>query len=134
MAVYSRITFFLDSNSMFLCCSSKTSILSHFNVHWHVLVNSRNSEQLSLKRFPLRHPPPSFCSHSTALRCFLSLSLHFSAVTQLGRTLCDPTDCIMPGFPVHHQLPELAQTHVCRVGDATECMFLSVCPCRCRYF
>ena len=23
----------------------------------------------------------------------------------------------MPGFPVHHQLPELAQTHVHRVGD-----------------
>ena len=24
----------------------------------------------------------------------------------------------MPGFPVHHQLPELAQTHVHQVGDA----------------
>ena len=27
-------------------------------------------------------------------------------------TLCDPTDCSTPGFPVHHQLPELTQTHV----------------------
>ena len=35
----------------------------------------------------------------------------FSAVTQLCPTLCDPMDC-MPGFPVHHQLTELAQTHV----------------------
>ena len=26
--------------------------------------------------------------------------------------LCDPTDYSMPGFPVHHQLPELAQSHV----------------------
>ena len=26
----------------------------------------------------------------------------------------------MPGFPVHHQLPELAQTHVYRVGDAIQ--------------
>ena len=26
--------------------------------------------------------------------------------------LCDPRDCTMPGFPVHHQFPELAQTHV----------------------
>ena len=26
-------------------------------------------------------------------------------------------DCSMPGFPVHHQLLELAQTHVHRVGD-----------------
>ena len=35
-------------------------------------------------------------------------------------TLCDPMDCSMPGFPVHHQLLELAQTHVCRVGDAIQ--------------
>ena len=27
-------------------------------------------------------------------------------------------DCSMPRFPVHHQLPELAQTHVHQVGDA----------------
>ena len=26
----------------------------------------------------------------------------------------------MPGFPVHHQLPELAQIHVRRVGDAIQ--------------
>ena len=32
--------------------------------------------------------------------------------------LCFPMDCSTPGFPVHHQLPELAQTHVHRVGDA----------------
>ena len=30
--------------------------------------------------------------------------------------LCDPMDRSMPGFPVYHQLPELAQTHVHRVG------------------
>ena len=28
-------------------------------------------------------------------------------------------DCGTPGFPVHHQLPELAQTHVHRVGHPT---------------
>ena len=27
-------------------------------------------------------------------------------------------DCSTPGFHVHHQLPELAQTHVHRVSDA----------------
>ena len=26
----------------------------------------------------------------------------------------------MPGFPIHHQLPELAQTHVHQVGDAIQ--------------
>ena len=29
-------------------------------------------------------------------------------------------DCSTPGFPVHHQLPELAQTHVHRVSDAIQ--------------
>ena len=41
----------------------------------------------------------------------------FSSVTQSCLTLCDPMDCSTPGFPVHHQLPELAQTHVHWVGD-----------------
>ena len=41
----------------------------------------------------------------------------FSSVPQSCPTLCDPTDCSMPGFPVHHQLPERAQTHVHQVGD-----------------
>jgi len=29
-------------------------------------------------------------------------------------------DCSTPGFPVHHQFPELAQTHVHQVGDAIQ--------------
>ena len=29
-------------------------------------------------------------------------------------------DCSMPGLPVHHQLPELTQTHVHWVGDAIQ--------------
>ena len=33
--------------------------------------------------------------------------------------LCDPMDCSTPGLPVLHHLPELAQTHVHRVGDLT---------------
>ena len=35
----------------------------------------------------------------------------FSSVTQSFLTLCNPMDCSMPGFPIHHQLPELIQTH-----------------------
>ena len=30
------------------------------------------------------------------------------------------TACSTSGFPVHHQLPELAQTHVHQVGDAIQ--------------
>ena len=44
----------------------------------------------------------------------------FSSVAQLCPTLCDPMDCGMPGFPVCHQLLELTQTHVHRVGDAIQ--------------
>ena len=47
-------------------------------------------------------------------------SVQFSSVAQSCLTLCDPTDCSMPGFPVHHQLPELAQTPVHLVGDAIQ--------------
>ena len=34
-------------------------------------------------------------------------------------------DCSTPGFPVRHQLPELAQTHVHRVGEAIQPSHLS---------
>ena len=45
------------------------------------------------------------CVHSVAKSC---------------PTLCDPMDCSMPGFPVLHYLPELAQTHVHWVSDAIQ--------------
>ena len=35
-------------------------------------------------------------------------SVQFSSVAQLCPTLCNPMDCSTPGFPVHHQLSELA--------------------------
>ena len=41
-----------------------------------------------------------------------------SPVTQSCLTRCDPTDCSMPGLPVHHPLPEPTQTHVHQAGDA----------------
>ena len=59
-------------------------------------------------------------------KCFLSTSkmmncpVQFSSVAQLCLTLCNPMDCSTPGFPIHHQLPELAQTHVHRVDVAIQ--------------
>ena len=48
------------------------------------------------------------------------IQLHFSPpVVSLP-----PEDCSTPGFPVHHQLRELAQTHVHPVDDKTQ---LSLC-------
>ena len=43
-----------------------------------------------------------------------------SSVAQSYMTLWDTMDCSTPGFPVHHQLPELAQIHVHWIGDAIQ--------------
>ena len=49
-----------------------------------------------------------------------SLKDSVSSVVQLCPTLWDPMDCSMPGFPVQNQLPNFAQIHVHRVGDAVQ--------------
>ena len=46
--------------------------------------------------------------------------VQFSSVTQSCPTLWNPMDCSTPGFPVHHQLPELAQTHIHWVSDVIQ--------------
>ena len=50
----------------------------------------------------------------------ISTSVQLSSVAQLCATLCNPMDCSTPGFPVHHQLPEVLQTLVHGVGDAIQ--------------
>ena len=44
----------------------------------------------------------------------------FSSVAQSCLTLCNLVECSTEGFPVHHQYPELAQTHVHPVSDAIQ--------------
>ena len=58
--------------------------------------------------------------HFNAYTIFKEYSVQFSSVAQSCPTLWYPMDCSTPGFPVHHQLPELAQTHDHRVGDAIQ--------------
>ena len=53
-------------------------------------------------------------------------SVQFNSVAQLYLTLCDPIGCRTWSFPVHHQLPELAQTNAHQVGDAIHHLIL--CP------
>ena len=60
---------------------------------------------------------------TTAISAFLReclLALESCSVAQSYLTICNPKDCSTPGFPVHHHLPELAQTHVHWVGDAIQ--------------
>ena len=54
------------------------------------------------------------------LTLFCLSSVQFSSVAQSCPTLCDPMNCSTPGLPVHHQIPEITQTHVHRVGDAIQ--------------
>ena len=69
---------------------------------------------------------PQHCSSIVGVSCLLYLSkgkfssVQFSSVTQSCPTLCDHMDCSTPGLPVHHQLPELTQTHVHWVSDAIQ--------------
>ena len=70
-------------------------------------VNQRANEHVTQAQ-PIRFSPE------------ILMQVLFSSVTQLCPTLCDPMDCSTPGFLVHHQFLELAQTHVHQVGDAIQ--------------
>ena len=63
----------------------------------------------------------AFFTQHNSLEIYPSCSLYqFSSVAQSCPTLCDPIECSTPGFPVHNQLPEPAQTHVHWVSDAIQ--------------
>ena len=93
------------------------SSLSHTaNSHWlsilHMLAYMSPCYSFHLSHSLLPTPPPCVP--------YVCISIQFSSVAELCLTLFDPMDCSTPGFPVHHQLPELAQTPVHRVGDAIQ--------------
>ena len=68
------------------------------------------------------------CTYSDpekALNPHLRMTLKFcswsvSSVAQSCLTLCDPMNCSMPCFRIHHQLLKLAQTRIHQVGDAIQ--------------
>ena len=75
----------------------------------------------SLSSYKWGHSPPRSSSTEWELWNGESLPNRCScSVLQSGLTLCDPMGCNTPGFPVHHQRPELAQTHVHWAGDAIQ--------------
>ena len=56
----------------------------------------------------------SFCSCSANERGYWNFQLHsVRSVAQSCPTVCNPTNRSMLGLPVHQQLPEFTQTHVC---------------------
>ena len=54
------------------------------------------------------------------LKLILECSIVVVQLLKCVQLFCDPMDCSMPGFPVLHHLPKLAQTHVQWVGDAIQ--------------
>ena len=58
-----------------------------------------------------------FITLKNTLKDLVQFSL---TVVQSCLTLCNPMDCSKTGFPVHHKLPKLAQTHFHWVGDAIQ--------------
>ena len=78
-----------------------------FSIQWTHMSKTLIS---SLKQFSFRKYIPSP----------LCRSVQFSSVCQSCPTLCDQMDYSKPVFPVHHQLPELAQTRVHWVSDAIQ--------------
>ena len=84
------------------------------------------SLDLNLYKYSQPHLPQT--QHSCTQHPKAS-SVQFSSVIQSCLTLCDPMDCRMPGFPVHHQLPDLAQPHVHRAGDSI--LSYSIVPFSC---
>ena len=74
------------------------------------------SNRLEL-RVPVRKPPKCQTVGSSLGK---QASVSGSSVTQSCLTLCNPMDCSTPDLPVHHQLPELAQTYVHWVSDAIQ--------------
>ena len=68
----------------------------------------------------LKHFKKSFLNFlfQHSIFSLLFSSVQFSSVAQSCPS--NPMDCSTPGLPVHHQLPELTQTHVHWVGDAIQ--------------
>ena len=101
------------SNPSILLCRGVLYHLSHHGIPSMVLVLG------FLKIFFIKQR--TFSTTLRLLRVFIMKSVQsVSSVTQSCLTLCDPIDCSIPGLPVHHQLLGFTQTHVYRVGDATQ--------------
>ena len=72
-----------------------------FNFSLNGMAKHRFTQCQSLKRFI------NFLFWGPTSQILPILGSYFSSV-QSGPTLCNPMDCSMPGFPVHHQLLEPA--------------------------
>ena len=121
--IFSTYTFFTSNHLRASCrhhIPSTPNTSLHFLRNWHILLHN-SSTTIKFKKFKYCHN----LIHSLYLNFnhpsnFMSLAfIQFSSVAQSCPTR-EPMDCSTPGFPVYHQLPELAKTHVHQVGDVIQ--------------
>ena len=99
-------------------CNEYAGVIS-FTIDWFELL----AVQGTLKSLLQQHSSkPSILQHSAFFT--IQLSHPYISSVQFSRsimsTLCNLMDYSTPVLPIHHQLPELAQIHVHRVGDAIQ--------------
>ena len=99
-------SFFLEN-----CCSQFPLLLSAF-------LTSAGAPQCSPSQWYSPSSWELWASFQSSPDLLASQSV--SSVAQSCLTLCDLMDCSTLGFPVHHQLPKFAQTHVHQVRDAIQ--------------
>ena len=81
--------------------------------HLHLVLFRNSSRCISSSR---RKPRPAL----TTTNLTKVFWLWCCSIAQLCLTLCNPMSWSTPGLPVHHQLPEFAQTHVHGVSDTIQ--------------
>ena len=104
-------------------------LFSNFLLIFHLLYISITERGVLIS--PVMKMDVSICSFSLESciffkkisRCGVILHISYyqiNSAVQFCLTLCDPMDCSMPGFPIHHQHTDLAKIHAYRVSDAIQ--------------
>ena len=120
-------------------CACSLSCVQLFVTPWSIASQAPLSLGFSQQGYwsGLPFPPPGelpWSRHQTHVSCIgrqifatepsgnptTDCSVQFISVAQSCPTLCNPMNHSTPGLPVHHQLPELAQTHVHQIGGAVQ--------------
>ena len=99
------------SFSLSISPSNEYSGLISFRIDWFDLLVVRGTLKSLLQHHSSKAPilQHSACITVQLSHPYMTMGKTVSSVTQSCPTLCDPMDFSMPAFPVHHQLPELAQ-------------------------
>ena len=95
------------SSQMISTKHTRKNLYKSFSNSFKRLKREKHSQSLSMNN---HHP-----NAKPRKRYYQNIELQANyccPVAQSCLTLCDPTDCSTPGFPVLHHLPHFAQTHV----------------------